>query len=303
MRGGTLSEKPAETEENMFHIGMTQWIVGDEPLAVSCERLKRCGYNGIEFAAEPYRMDAGECRSLLEKYGLDCRSLCGIFDESRDLTADGEAGERAIQYIRDSVDFAAGVGAKIMIVVPSPVGRCVKPEGLSMERLTENAVGNVRKAADYALEKGVTLAVEAINRYETYFVNTIAKGLDFVKRVNHPAVGMMADLFHMNIEEAGLVDSLYRMRDELVHVHIADNTREAAGMGHIDFKEVLRALQRIGYEGSLTMEFMYRLSDPYSAAGIRTQTGRMDRYAKQAIDYIRMTEESIQNFESEEEVR
>ena len=105
MRGGTLSEKPAETEENMFHIGMTQWIVGDEPLAVSCERLKRCGYNGIEFAAEPYRMDAGECRSLLEKYGLDCRSLCGIFDESRDLTADGEAGERAVQYIRDSVDF------------------------------------------------------------------------------------------------------------------------------------------------------------------------------------------------------
>ena len=287
----------------MFHIGMTQWIVGDEPLEVSCARLKNCGYDGIELAAQPYHLDAGACKRLLDKYGLDCRSLCGIFDESRDLTADKEAGERAVQYIRDSVDFAVKVGAKIMIVVPSPVGRCVKPEGISMDSLMENAVRNVRNAADYAKEKGVTLAIEAINRYETYFINTLAKGMDFVKAVNHPAVGMMADLFHMNIEETSLVDSLYRMRDKLVHVHIADNTREAAGMGQIDFKEVLRALQTMGYTGSLTMEFMYRLADPYSAVEISTQTGLMDRYAKQAIDYIRMTEESIRTLENEEETR
>ncbi|MDE6603752.1 MAG: sugar phosphate isomerase/epimerase [Lachnospiraceae bacterium] len=287
----------------MFHIGMTQWIVGDEPLEVSCARLKKYGYDGIEFAAEPYQLDAGECRRLLEKYGLDCRSLCGIFDESRDLTADKEAGEQAVQYIRDSVDFAVKVGAKIMIVVPSPVGRCVKPEGISMDKLMENAVHNVRKAADYAKERGVTLAIEAINRYETYFMNTLAKGMDFVRAVNHPAVGMMADLFHMNIEEASLTDSLYMIRDKLVHVHIADNTREAAGMGQTDFKEVLRVLQRIGYKGSLTMEFMYRLADPYSAAQLSTQTSLMDRYAKQAIDYIRMTEESIRNFGDEEEMQ
>lgn len=285
----------------MFHIGMTQWIVGDEPLEVSCARLKRCGYDGIEFAAEPYRLDAGECRKLLDKYDLDCRSLCGIFDESRDLTADKEAGEKAVQYIKDSVDFAVKVGAKIMIVVPSPVGRCAKPEGASMEKLTENAVRNVRRAADYAGERGVMLAIEAINRYETYFINTLAKGMEFVKAVNHPAVGMMADFFHMNIEEASPAESLYMIRDKLLHVHIADNTREAAGMGHIDFKEVLRVLKGIGYTGSLTMEFMYRLADPYSAVEISTQTGRMDRYAKQAISYIRMAEESIRDFENKEE--
>lgn len=287
----------------MFHIGMTQWIVGDEPLEVSCARLKKCGYDGIEFAAEPYRLDAEECRRLLDKYDLDCRSLCGIFDESRDLTADKEAGEQAVQYIRDSVDFAVKVGAKIMIVVPSPVGRCVKPEKISMDRLIENAAHNVRTAADYAGEKGITLAIEAINRYETYFINTLAKGMDFVRAVNHPAVGMMADLFHMNMEEASLTDSLYMIREKLVHVHIADNTREAAGMGQIDFKEVLRALQRIGYQGSLTMEFMYRLADPYSATQINTQTSLMDRYAKQAIDYIRMTEESLRTFGDKEEIQ
>ena len=281
----------------MYHIGMTQWIVGDEPLEVSCERMQRYGYDGIEFAAEPYSLDAQDCLSLMDKYGLDCRSLCGIFGEDRDRTDAGSAGRRAVQYLKDSTDFAVRVGAKIIIVVPSPVGRTAKPEGVSVEELTENAVKNIREAADYAEQKGVRFAIEAINRYETWFVNTLSKAMEFVNRVDHPAVGIMADLFHMSIEENSMVDSLYMIRDHLLHVHIADNTREPAGMGTTDFKEILRALRRIGYEGSLTMEFMYRLADPYSAQQMNTQQKLMDRYAQQAIDYIRMAERSVENFE------
>lgn len=279
----------------MYHIGMTQWIVGDESLEKSCARLKRYGYDGIEFAAEPYTLDAEECIRLMKKYDLNCRSLCGIFGEERDLTGSGESGKAAVKYLKDSVDFAEKVGAKLIIVVPSPVGRAVKPEGISLEDLTGNAVGNIREAADYAQKKDIKFAIEAINRYETYFVNTLAKALEFVKKVNHPAVGIMADLFHMSIEESSITDSLYSISDYLLHVHIADNTREAAGMGSTDFKEVLRALKRIGYQGSLTMEFMYRLADPYSAKEVSTETGLMDRYAKQAIDYIRMIERSLED--------
>lgn len=277
----------------MYHIGMTQWIVGNEPLETSCARLWNCHYNGIEFAADPYHLDAEECLRLMKKYELNCHSLCGLFDESRDLTSAGEAGQNAVQYLKDSVDFANKVGAKIIIVVPSPVGRTAKPEGLSLEELTENAVKNVREAADYAQQHGVKLAIEAINRYETYLINTLEKGMDFVKKVDHPAVGIMADLFHMSIEERSIKESLFMIKDALLHVHIADNTREAAGMGSTDFKEVLRVLKTIGYTGSLTMEFMYRVADPYSAQGMETQTGLMDLYAKQAIDYIRMTEQSL----------
>lgn len=282
----------------MYHIGMTQWIVGDEPLEKSCARLKRYGYDGIEFAAEPYTLDAEECIQLMKKYDLNCHSLCGIFHEERDLTNSRESGIAAVKYLKDSVDFAEKVGAKLIIVVPSPVGRVVKPEGISLEILTENAVRNIREAADYAQEKNIKFAIEAINRYETYFLNTLSKALEFVKKADHPAVGIMADLFHMSIEEDSIVDSLYMIRDYLLHVHIADNTREAAGMGSTDFKEALRTLKRIGYQGSLTMEFMYRLADPYSAKEISTETGLMDRYAKQAIDYIRMIERSLENWEN-----
>lgn len=281
----------------MYHIGMTQWIVGNEPLEVSCARMHDCGYDGIEFAAEPYTLDAEECLGLMKKYDLNCHSLCGIFGEDRDLTSNGEAGRNAVKYLKDNVDFAVKVGAKLIIVVPSPVGRTVKPEGIPMEELMRNAVTNVREAADYAQAHGIKLAIEAINRYETYFVNTLKKALDFVERVNHPSVGLMADLFHMSIEEGCMVDSLLMIQKYLIHVHVADNTREPAGMGSTDFKEIIRVLKRIGYEGSLTMEFMYRLADPYSSQEINTQTELMDRYAKQAIDYVKAAEKSVADFE------
>jgi sugar phosphate isomerase/epimerase len=274
---------------------MTQWIVGDEDIATSCRRLQKYGYDGIEFAAEPQKLDAEECVTLMRKYGLDCRSLCGIFDESRDLTDSGATGKNAVAYLIDNVDFAVKVGAKIIIVVPSPVGRTVQPAAKTLDELRNNAVKNIREAADYARKHGIMFAIEAINRYETYFANTLEKAYSLVNDIGHPAVGIMADLFHMSIEESSFTQSLLMIQDKLLHVHIADNTREPAGLGHTDFKEILRVLKKIGYNGSLTMEFMYRLADPYSSKGIKTETGLMDKYASQAIDYIRMTERSVEN--------
>jgi sugar phosphate isomerase/epimerase len=269
---------------------MTQWIVGNESLETSFIRLQKYGYDGIEFAAEPSKLNADECTALMKKYGLDCRSLCGIYDENRDLTGSGEAGRNAVQYLKDSVDFAVKVGAGIIIVVPSPVGRTIQPAEKTIEELRNSAIKNISEAADYAHKNGVKFAIEAINRYETWFANTLEKAYSLVNDINHPAVGIMADLFHMSIEESSFTQSLLMIQDKLLHVHIADNTREPAGLGHTDFKEVIRTLNRIGYTGSLTMEFMYRLADPYSSAGIKTETGLMDIYARQAIDYIRLME-------------
>ena len=278
----------------MYKYSMTQWIVGNEDIAYSFERLKRFGYDGIEFAAEPYSIDQDRMVALMEEYGIGCTSLCGIFPEDRDLTASGEAAERAIAYICDSVDFAVRVGAPYMIVVPSPVGRTEKPADLPFETAWENAIRNIRKAANYAQTKGVRLAIEAINRYETYFVNTLEKAYRLVKEINHPAVGIMADLFHMSLEESSIPASLRMIADELMHVHIADNTREAAGLGSTDFKEALRVLRDIDYQGPLTMEFMPRLANPYASGDVETQSALMDRYAKQAIDYMKCMELSIE---------
>ncbi len=276
----------------MYKYSMTQWIVGNEDIEYSFERLKKYGYDGIEFAAEPYTTDQDRMAELMKKYGMECTSLCGIFPEERDLTA-GNAST-AIRYIMDSVDFAVKVGAPYMIVVPSPVGRTELPKGHTYEEMWENAVNNVREAADYARSKGVRLCIEAINRYETYFVNTLEKAYKFVKAVHHPAVGIMADMFHMSLEERNIGASLRMISDELMHVHIADNTREAAGLGNTDFREMLYVLRDINYKGPLTMEFMPRLANPYASGNVETQSVLMNGYAQQAISYMKSLENSME---------
>lgn len=277
----------------MYEYGMTQWIVGNEPLERSCQRLRDCGYELIEFAADPYGLDANECNRLMARYGLRCRSLCGMYGEDRDLTASGEAGEAAVRYLRDSADFAEKVGASIIIVVPSPVGRTAPPAGMTEQALWQNAVENIRRAADYAQGRNVRFVIEAINRYETYFANTLDKAWRLVKDIDHPAVGIMADLFHMSIEENNMGRSLRMIADRLWHVHVADNTREPAGLGATDFREVLHVLRDLDYRGALVMEFMYRLANPYSSLEMGAQAGLMDDYARQAIDYMRMVERSV----------
>ena len=277
----------------MYRYSMTQWIVGNEDVEYSFQRLKRFGYDGIELAAEPYKADQERMVNLLKKYELTCPSLCGIFTEDRDLTApEPEKAAKAIQYVTDSVDYAVKVGASVLIVVPSPVGRTTKPQQYDYDTLWGSAIHNLRIAADYAQSKGVYLVIEAINRYETYFVNTLDKAYRLVKEVNHPFVGIMADMFHMSIEENNIGLSLRKIADKLRHVHIADNTREAAGMGSTDFKNMFCVLNDIGYQGMLTMEFMPRLANPYESETMETQSALMDRYAEQAITYMRCMEAS-----------
>lgn len=278
----------------MYKYSMTQWIVGNEDMEYSFQRLKKTGYDGIELAAEPYTLEQDRIVSLLKKYKMECTSLCGIFPEDRDLTSGNpKVADIAIQYLKDSVDFAVKVGAPYIIVVPSPVGRVNLPTGYTYDQLWENAKRNICIAADYASERKVKFVIEAVNRYETFFVNTLSKAYKFVKEIDHPSVGIMADMFHMSLEERSVGASLRMIADKLMHVHLADNTREAAGMGNIDFKEMLYVLRDIKYEGVLTMEFMPRLANPYASGDIDTKSQLMDRYAEQAIRYMKTLELSI----------
>lgn len=277
----------------MFRYGMTQWIVGEEPLENSFIRLRDCGYDSIEFAGEPDTLNADECRRLMEKYGLLSSSMCGIFSEERDLSADGGAAEKAVNYLKRCVDLGAKLGTGVIIAVPSPVGRLAPPAGVPLERLYENAVRNYRAAGDYAQGKGLKIAIEAINRYETYFVNTMEKACRLAGEINHPAVGVMADTFHMNLEESDMEASLRMAADRLLHVHLADNTREPPGMGATDFGRVLRTLKDIGYQGILCMEFLPRVSDPYASMRGEGQAALMDRYAKSAIEHMKGVEKKL----------
>lgn len=273
----------------MYRYSATQWIFGNESIETSLARLKKFGYDGVELAAEPYDPNLSNVKKLMDKYGLICTSLCGIFTPERDLSSINEnIRANAVKYVRDSVDMACDLGAGHIIIVPSPVGK-LAPD-TTLEDAWNNAVKSLKEAGEYAKSRNINLAVEAINRYETYLVNNLTLALKFIKEVNISSVKVMADLFHMNIEERNNADALRKIAPFLVHVHIADNTREAAGLGKTDFLEVMRVLREIDYKGPITMEFLPPIANPYLASGFEQKGEIFDHFAEQSIYHMKEME-------------
>lgn len=275
----------------MYRYSMTQWIAGNQPIQKTLEQLKACGYDGVEFGAEPDQ-DLHALKATMEEHGLMCTSLCGMYTPQRDLaSSDPKTRKCAQKYLRDSIDMAALLGAKLLIVVPSPVGK-IAPDN-TYEEAWDNALISIQAVADYAQQKGILLAMEAINRYETFLVPNLTLMKKFVEQVGHPSVKLMADLFHMALEERSIEESLRMVAPHLVHIHIADNTREPAGFGLTDFKAAFRVLKEIGYDGAITMEFLPPVANPYLAIQMGSQDGSMELYMRQSLDYIRCVAQTL----------
>jgi D-psicose/D-tagatose/L-ribulose 3-epimerase len=250
------------------------------------KRLRKFGYQGVELAGEPDSIDIEKTKKLLLEYNLECSSICGIFTPERDLSSSNEAiRKNAVEYVKKSVDLAKALNAQTLIVVPTCVGKLSSETTLEEE--WNNAILSVKEAGQYADEQGITIAIEALNRYETYLVNNLSLALRFVEEVNIECVGIMADLFHMSIEERDMKASLTKISDYLAHVHIADNTREAAGLGQTDFKPVISFLKDRNYQGYITMEFLPAVSNPYLASGLTGESNIFDDFTRQSIQHMK----------------
>jgi len=276
---------------------ISNWIYGDEPVEQTFERLSRLGYDGIELMGEPKLYDPKQIRELCRTYGLQVLSIAGIYPwptMERDLSnPDVQVRKYAINYLIECVDFAQSVESPVIIVVPSAVGK-TSPVGnfgdeeewiAASEREWKWAVQSVQEAAYHAAKKGICLAIEPINRYETFLINTCEQALKFIGEVNSDAVGIHLDSFHMNIEKhAG---------KRLLNVHIADSNRQSVGRGHIDFKSLLTALFEIDYHGSLALEPLPPVSDPYIAIRLKRYNHLKDIFAEESIRNLRKIENQI----------
>ena len=115
-------------------------------------------------------------------------------------------------------------------------------------------VDSMRAVAEHAASAGVMLAVEYLNRFETYFLTCAADTARFIKEVNHPSCRMMYDTFHANIEEKNIADAIRTAAPYTVHVHISENDRSTPGQGHVAWKETFDTLHEVGYDGWMVVE-------------------------------------------------
>lgn len=279
--------------------GINNWVYADEPLEETFKRLSKYHYNAVELKGELSLYNVDEIKQLCSKYGMQISSILPwLLDglPGRDLSnPDKSERQAAIDYCFEVIQFASEVGAPIVLVLPfpanrtSPVGNPSTPELWESAAKLEwgNAVGSVKKIAEYAKEFGVTLAIEPINRYETYQLTTVDDALRFVNEVEMDNVKINLDTFHMNIDEKDLSEAIRKAGSLLVHMHCADSNREAPGRGHTDFHSILSALREVQFSGTMVFEPVPPGADPGIAIEQPENIPLRDIYAKESIETIK----------------
>jgi D-psicose/D-tagatose/L-ribulose 3-epimerase len=236
-----------------MHMSMHNWM-RSEPLEVTLARLKRYGYGSIEIKGEPDQYDTSEVRAQLDHYGLKCWGAVTLTLAERNLCARDEAQRAAtVQYMKDCVTMVKELNGHEITIVPATVGK-VEPDGTPEEEWAW-CVDGLKEIHEHASEAGVVMAIEGLNRFETYFINRGDQALALADEIG-PDVGVCLDAFHMNIEEVDFLQAIRDVGPRLVDFHIADNNRMAAGMGSLDWAAIVGTLQEIGYDGALTVEFV-----------------------------------------------
>jgi D-psicose/D-tagatose/L-ribulose 3-epimerase len=232
---------------------MHNWM-RQEPIETTIERLGRCGYDAIEISGEPNVWDTGEVAGLLDKHGVGCWGSVTLMTGGRDLLHEDYYVRRgSIDYVKDTISQIAEWGGKILTIVPSTVGK-VTPMG-SPEDEWQWAIDSLKECQAHAQEKGVRIGLEPLNRFETYFLNRADQALALAEDVGGNC-GVCLDMFHMNIEEDDWEQAIKRAGDKLVDVHVADNNRMPPGQGALDWDRFMRALDEVGYDGCVTVEFV-----------------------------------------------
>ena len=253
-----------------YGMNMLLWTSGvtEEHYPV-LEQLKRIGYDGVELPI--FAMDAAKFKALgrkLDDLGLQrtAVTVCPS-PEVNPISDDAKAREAGLKHLKQAIDMCQAVGATHLCgPIHSTLGHFVGRGRTDSE--WKHGKETLAKAADYAKRAGVTLVVEYLNRFETYFLNCAEDTARFCREVNHPHLKMMYDTFHANIEEKDLATAIRACADQTVHVHISENDRSTPGEGHVDWDTTFRTLKETRYDGWLMVE-AFGLALPELAAATR----------------------------------
>jgi len=242
-----------------------------EDLKENIKKVSEFGFDGVELAVrDPKYLDKEKVIQLINDYHLEVPAIGtgqAWGEEGLSFSDPNEIIRKmAVERMMEHIKFASRFGAQVIIGLI----RGVVKEGVAREDTERWTISCLRECARFAQEKNITLTLEPVNRYESNFINTLQEGIDFIRRVDVPNLRLLADTFHMNIEEASIYESLKQAEEYITHIHIADSNRWAPGFGHLDFKEVIKALQEINYHGYISAEIL-PLPDPESSARVTAE--------------------------------
>ncbi|HEY3145590.1 MAG TPA: sugar phosphate isomerase/epimerase [Dongiaceae bacterium] len=236
-----------------FNLLLWTGHVTDEHTPV-LKALKKTGYDSVEipiFEGTPdYYARLGEQLATL---GFDVTTV-SVLGAGQNCLADGKAERTAaVERAKWVIDCTKALrGSIIAGPMHSQLGHFTGQGPTVQER--KRGIEFHRHAGDYAQKHGVRFALEALNRFECYFLNTMEQLVNYLDEVDHPAVKGMYDTFHANIEEKDLAKAIKTIKRHMIHVHISENDRGTPGKGHVPWARTYKALRAVKYDGRLTIE-------------------------------------------------
>jgi sugar phosphate isomerase/epimerase len=244
-------------------------FVFHQPLEEAFALAKDADFDDVElFLPGPNAFSIDEIKALSQTHALGIAAVgtgAGMVKHGLSLTDPSlEKRVAALDFLERMIAFGGQLGA------PAILGSMQGKWGgeVSKEQALEWLADALRIAGKAAAKYNVPFIYEPLNRYETNLINRLTDGADFIEAHSLENIVLLADLFHMNIEEANLTTSIRTAGQHIGHVHYADSNRRAMGLGHTNPAPIVAALKEIGYDGHLSAEIL-PLPDPKSAA---TQT-------------------------------
>ncbi|MBV9036871.1 MAG: sugar phosphate isomerase/epimerase [Acidobacteriaceae bacterium] len=252
-------------------------------------KLKDGGFDGIEIPLiYPNQIKTDELRRNLEQHRLEC-TVCSVLPEGLNtISNDAEVRRKTREHLKACIKAVTAMGGSVM------AGPLYAPVGfLPGHRRTNDewryAVECFRELGPVLEENGVTIAIEPLNRYETYFLNTAEDAAKLCREIDHPRVGILFDTYHANIEEKSVPEAITQAAPYLRHFHSCENDRGIPGTGHIDWPSVFGAIRSANYNGWLTIEsFGFSLGSLSSAASIwRDLAPKAEDIAFSGVKFLR----------------
>ena len=216
--------------------------------------IKDAGFDGVEIARFEFAgFPSSDVRRETERIGLEPIFLSALTADASILTDDSAVRQKSLSFLKDGIRVAADVGSKIF------VGPFLSAVGLSHGRRRtheewQRGIEGLQSLGDTLKSYDITLAVEPLNRFETYAMNTAEDALALCEAVGHPKIGILFDTFHAHIEEKDTGAAIRRLGKHVKHVHTCENDRGTPGTGQVQWNKVFPALSDIGYNGWLVIE-------------------------------------------------
>ena len=253
-------------------------------------KVRSMGFDILEIAYEnPELLDIPAIKEILAKNQLST-IVCGVFGADRNIcSGDRHIRKNAGNYMRWMINSAALLGSQVVCgPMYSAVGKTHLEDSEARDREWILAVTEMQEMADYAGEKGIKLAFEPLNRFETDMINTVSQGMEFIKDIGRDNVGFHLDTFHMHLEEKSSPDAIRLAGDRIFHFHACENDRGIPGTGQVYWREIAQALNNANYQGPIVIEsFTAQVKEIARAVSIwREIAPSQDAIAQQGLHFL-----------------